>query len=123
MNCNWITPVVTNASSRVGHVVLFCLHMCVQLRPVIKDDSMLQAVFKVCLKYTSTQKQGSMWPGENVSVVLPQRTNSLWDTRLKKNVDSRGRSEGRVCCVGTICRPVSDTSLASGPCDCGKYLI
>ena len=30
--------------------------MCVQLRPVIKDDSMLQAVFKVCLKYTSTQK-------------------------------------------------------------------
>ena len=29
--------------------------MCVQLRPVIKDDSMLQAVFKVCLKYTSTQ--------------------------------------------------------------------
>ena len=31
--------------------------MCVQLRPVIKDDSMLQAVFKVCLKYTSTQKQ------------------------------------------------------------------
>ena len=49
---------MTNASSRVGHVVLFCVHMCVQLRPVIKDDSiMLQAVFKVCLKYTSTQKR------------------------------------------------------------------
>ena len=34
--------------------------MCVQLRPVIKDDSMLQAVFKVCLKYTSTQNTGSV---------------------------------------------------------------
>ena len=35
--------------------------MCVQLRPVIKDDSMLQAVFKVCLKYTSTQKWCQKW--------------------------------------------------------------
>ena len=70
MNSNWITPVVTNASSRVGHVVLFCLHMCVQLRPVIKDDSMLQAVFKVCLKYTSTQK----WCQKSGIVINSQQT-------------------------------------------------
>ena len=39
--------------------------MCVQLRPVIKDDSILQAVFKVCLKYTSTQKWD--WPGTRIA--------------------------------------------------------
>ena len=103
MNCNWITPVVTNASSTVGHVVLICLHMCVQLRPVIKDDSMLQAVFKVCLKYTSTQKWCQKWDSNPRLFVTVSRLarsnafeinnalNTLKGARLTVNLTGKAR--------------------------------